>query len=142
MQIALTEVLLPQVGEHLAGVHPHFIGFVVNAGVGIRGVKPAIAVQFEGVVLVGHAVPMDHQLRQGEGFTGFWRVLPTQKGLAAAGRDIVEAMPPDLIGVPVGDAVFLQDFTGYRMGFLLQTGAGCHNDRRDEFEFFLVGGIA
>ncbi|CAN7668406.1 hypothetical protein LJR263_005132 [Pseudomonas sp. LjRoot263] len=68
-------------------------------------------------------------------------MLPAQEGLGAAGRDIAKAMPPDLIRVQAGNAVFFQDFSGHHMGFFVQIGTGSHDDGCDGQQVLFVCGI-
>jgi hypothetical protein len=86
----------------------YFVGFVEVAGVGARRVETAVQIEQVGVVDVGRAEAMDHQLGQGQRLIGrFTHVLPAgERGRTALRAS--ETMEIDVVGVVVADGVFAQ----------------------------------
>ncbi|MNG11342.1 hypothetical protein D3C84_948770 [compost metagenome] len=84
----------------------HFVGFIEDAGVWACGVKTCVYIQQVGIVLIGVAKPVDHQLGQGHGRR--WRpVFPTGEGFRVTGCP-VKAVEIHLIRIKAGDRVLFQ----------------------------------
>ncbi|MNC21773.1 hypothetical protein D3C75_697570 [compost metagenome] len=141
LPIAVVKIDAPQVLDDYAGVHLHFVGFVVDPGVRSLVVEPAITIQQVGIVLVVGLKALDHQLRQGQRLNGLGIVFPEQEGFGAGDRRVVETVPPDLVRVDVLDAVFVQNCLSLDMGHVVHVGTGFHERKHQVLEGLHIVGV-
>ena len=132
--VARAQINGPEVVEHFVAMQAHFIGVVERLGLRPILVEAAVEVQQVGIVLIGGAKAMHHQLGEGQRFVGlFAGVLPAGKRLRAALRQ-VETMEINLIRVDLGKALAHQQLAGDLMGLVVQAGAKLHDGGGDGLE--------